>query len=1055
MSDNANVGRVFNLTGGGGGNGLLKLVSISVKTPPKKTTYKSGDIFDPDGMIVEAEYGYGITAEVTGYSINPTVLTDGVNEVTVMYTEGRVTKTATTPVTVKKVLTDLKISNNPNKMTYNYLEKFDPDGMILTAIFSDGSSSAVTDYTYSTTQFTELGQKTVEIKYSYENVEKTISLEINVVAIQLQIPAQKSTIIYDGQMKTPSWDSNYDAFKMSFSGNTTGTNADTYTVTFETNYGYIFTNGTRKAVVNWVIDRARIPSLPVQSNVLVADGTQKTPKWSGYTPSQLTQSGDLFGVEVGEYHTIFTPTSNYQWWDNTITGKEATWSINSILVTIPTQKGSLTYTGTPQTPEWDNFDQENSSVKVTASTDAGEYNATFTLKVGKWTDGTSDVKTIKWKINRATITAVPEQSGTLTYDGNPKTPLWDSSYDDNKMSVRVDPATNAGTDYIAYFTPTSNYQWWDESIDEKSATWSINKAENKISVSPESLTLNMNAKTGKIIVTRNGDGVITATSDNTNVVTVGTINSASGEIEIKSVDDTSGTAKITIKVAEGINHLASDDVEVEVKATFREYLYGYDLNLTDSNPATRVTYPRDVDNAGFSAAKMQYPDYNVPLHYVATIVSDSNSTTDPSRVEDNALCGSATFSINHRGEVDIQIYAESRLEIIINGNVNVVEYHDTFTYQGAIGSMTVIVSAGRAIFEKFISKSIFDYGGWPQTPGEKFMPRPCMLTFAGVVDYYLNPNDYTQKDVGGLSDVSNLDYGGNAMMEWPKIWTKRWEDADGYHFRCSDIQVDSDYECWSNYDRQNNQIPHFYTPIYFGSMDSSNRLRSLSDQPHTKNTTAQTEVDYAKANGDDWYTEVVADRFLIQDLLVMMFKSTNLQATLGYGVCRGSMIAPGTMNYNGLFWGSANAKNVGVKVFGMENWWGNAYRRTAGWMLVNRIHKVKLTRGTKDGTTASDYNVDGTGYLDTGARLDGEGYINGMKTEKYGRLPIATTGSSTTYEADEVLYGGGTRYASCGGNQNYDTGCGPFFVNLYNLATDTGSSGGIGAALSCKPLAAT
>lgn len=120
---------------------------------------------------------------------------------------------------------------------------------------------------------------------------------------------------------------------------------------------------------------------------------------------------------------------------------------------------------------------------------------------------------------------------------------------------------------------------------------------------------------------------------------------------------------------------------------------------------------------------------------------------------------------------------------------------------------------------------------------------------------------------------------------------------------------------------------------------------------------------YAKANGANiWYTEVAADRFLIQDLLVMMFKNTDLQAAAGMGVVSASAaIAPGTMNTKGMFWGS-NDKTSGVKVFGMENWWGNIWRRTAGWMLVNNEHKLKLTRGTKDGTTAADYNFGGRAF---------------------------------------------------------------------------------------------
>ena len=427
---------------------------------------------------------------------------------------------------------------------------------------------------------------------------------------------------------------------------------------------------------------------------------------------------------------------------------------------------------------------------------------------------------------------------------------------------------------------------------------------------------------------------------------------------MESVNDTTGTAKITVKVAEGTNYKAASDTTVSVTATFRKYLYGFDLTIADSNPATRVTYPSDVENSGFAKAVMNF--------------------------------GGA-----------------------------------------------------------------FSYGSWPSTPGEKFMPRPCMLRFNGTVDYYLNPNDYTKKADGTTSDVANMNYGGNAMMEWPKIYVKRWESNGVYHFRCSDMKVDSDYECWSNYDKNNKEIPHFYTPIFFGSKDGSNRLRSISGQSNFVSNTAQTEVTYAKNNGADiWYTEVLSDRELVNDLLTMMFKSTDLQATAGYGVCSASAaIAPGSMNTKGLFWGAGD-KTSGVKVFGMENWWGNIFRRIAGWCISGGTQKVKLTRGTKDGTTVGDYNFDGNGYKTiSGVNLTRSGYISKMKTEPFGRFPMEANGSTTTFEADQVWADSGNGYyASVGGGWGYVLACGPFSAVLYVAPSYTDPY--IGAALSCKPLAA-
>ena len=353
----------------------------------------------------------------------------------------------------------------------------------------------------------------------------------------------------------------------------------------------------------------------------------------------------------------------------------------------------------------------------------------------------------------------------------------------------------------------------------------------------------------------------------------------------------------------------------------------------------------------------------------------------------------------------------------------------------------------------------FNYGGWAFDPGEKFMPRPCMLTYAGVVDHYLNPDDYTKKVDGSASKVADTSFGGNAMMEWPKIYTKRWEENGVYHFRCSDVPQDDDWDCWCNYDRQNNQIDHFYTPIYFGSLVSG-KLRSISGAANSVSTTAANEIAYAKANGNDWYTEVLADRLLLQDLLVMMARSTECQTAFGYGRCKSptsgnKTVVPGAMDTKGMFWGSDD-QTSGVKVFGMENVWGNLWRRTAGWINANGTQKVKLTRGTHDGSTVTDYNTDGNGYKTianaTPAGSSG-GYISSMKTEAFGRLPVNASGSSSTYEADGMWYNNGqVNYAYVGGGWGDDLLVGPFSALLHVAASYSASP--YGAALSCKPLAA-
>ena len=576
----SNVGKVFNLSGGGG-SGSPKMESLTIATPPNKTVYKSGETFDPTGMVVVANYGEGLMANVTGYTVSPSVLTDGVSEVVITYTEGRITKTATVAVTVEKVLVSIAITTQPTKTVYQYQESLDPAGMVVTATFSDGSTAAVLDYTYPTTNFSTLGRQVMKLEYTYEGVTKSTDLVVTVQGKTISVPTQTNIPTYNGSDKTPSWNG-YDPLKMEISGVTSASDAGSYTAIFKLSYGYLFPDGTDEARVKWTIDRAVISALPTQTGTLVADGTSKTPSWNGYDTNKMTIGGDTSGTAAGEYTATFTPTSNYKWSDGSTGAKEVKWTIISVLVSIPSQSGTLTYNGSAQTPKWQNFDNENSSVNVSAKTNAGEYTATFTLKKGMWTDGTTAAKAIKWAIGRATIAAVPAQSGTLVYDGNPKTPSWNTAYDSAKMTVSVTAATNAGT-YSATFTPTSNYKWSDGSTGGKTASWTIGKAVNSVTNSPSSIVLKSSAKTATFTVNRKGNGTITATSNNTSVAKIKSINQSTGVVTVESVNDTTGTAKITVKVAEGTNYKAASDTTVNVTATFVT-IYGVEWDWTSSGP---------------------------------------------------------------------------------------------------------------------------------------------------------------------------------------------------------------------------------------------------------------------------------------------------------------------------------------------------------------------------------------------------------------------------------------------------------------------------------------
>ena len=299
-----------------------------------------------------------------------------------------------------------------------------------------------------------------------------------------------------------------------------------------------------------------ISAVPSQSGALSYTGQEQTPTWNNYTEETLTIGGVTAGTDAGTYEATFTPNEGYKWSDGTTDPKTVSWTINrATIATVPSQSGSLTYTGSAQTPNWSGYDASKMTLGGTTSgTAAGSYNATFTPGANyQWSDGSTAAKTVAWTIGRATISAVPSQSGSLTYTGSVQSPSW-SGYDSAKMSLGgTTSGTNAGS-YNASFTPTGNYQWSDGTTGAKTVAWSIGKAAGSLSLSPTTLSLNATTKTGTITVTRAGDGAITATSSATGVATV----SVSGNtVTVTGV--AYGTATITVKVAAGTNHTAPAD----------------------------------------------------------------------------------------------------------------------------------------------------------------------------------------------------------------------------------------------------------------------------------------------------------------------------------------------------------------------------------------------------------------------------------------------------------------------------------------------------------------
>ena len=158
---------------------------------------------------------------------------------------------------------------------------------------------------------------------------------------------------------------------------------------------------------------------PVQKGYLVYTGSEQSPDWSGYDSAKLTIGGTTSGVDVGSYTATFTPKNGYSWPDGTADTVNVTWKIMKGVVSVPSQSGTLIYTGRMQSPSWNDYDSAKMAISGASSAiGAGSFTAKFTPKDGYcWPDGTTTAKDVAWSIDKAPGSlTLSRTSMTIDYD---------------------------------------------------------------------------------------------------------------------------------------------------------------------------------------------------------------------------------------------------------------------------------------------------------------------------------------------------------------------------------------------------------------------------------------------------------------------------------------------------------------------------------------------------------------------------------------------------------------------------------------------------------------
>lgn len=339
-------------------------------------------------------------------------------------------------------LESISITTPPENITYLPGEVFDPAGMVVTASYSNGATLTATGWTYSPSGALSEGTSEVEIIYTEAGVTKTAVQAITVERGTISVPTVSGSLTYNGQAQSPTL-TGYDADKLVLSGDTSGTNAGSYTAVVTPTAQYKWSDGSTEAKdIPWSIAKAT-PSIT-------------------FDPASVSLDTSTTFQEVSVTYTG----------DGTLSAQ----SDNSGVATASLEGTTLTVTG---------VETGNTAIQVSASEGTNYTAASASLSVA-----------VQFAI---IIPVVPSQKGTLTYNGEAQMAEWNDLNSEELTLVGASYQTNAGT-YTMGFQPKPGYQWWDGTTETKNATWTIGKAINSIQVSPASV-VTLNATNRSVIYT--------------------------------------------------------------------------------------------------------------------------------------------------------------------------------------------------------------------------------------------------------------------------------------------------------------------------------------------------------------------------------------------------------------------------------------------------------------------------------------------------------------------------------------------------------------------------
>lgn len=161
---------------------MTAITKIEITALPTKLTYKKDDFFQSSGLAVKAIYEDGTEKEILDYVITyPDMSSAGNKTVTVTYEE----KTATFDITVIDI-SKIEITSLPDKTEYMVGDEFDDTGLIVSAVYTDGSKEQLPkEYIVSGFNSKESGEKILTVTYRTFTTTFSVNVVAEIVGIRI------------------------------------------------------------------------------------------------------------------------------------------------------------------------------------------------------------------------------------------------------------------------------------------------------------------------------------------------------------------------------------------------------------------------------------------------------------------------------------------------------------------------------------------------------------------------------------------------------------------------------------------------------------------------------------------------------------------------------------------------------------------------------------------------------------------------------------------------------------------------------------------------------